>query len=232
MSRALWIGLGALAGLAVAGAGLAAWQLREEAPDEPTKPAAKSLRGDKRPAARAATGGPVEERIARLERKVSLLERQRDMARLLGAAGGDDDGDGDAGANTVDDPVFEMAVRDIVERVGDERAREESQRRLQRMERWSQRWTDDIAVSLGLNDAQKTKVLAAVKEHFEATVRAREGAEGADAGSPRERRRTMREALDKRLAGVLTPTQMRELAAKRESGELPGFGGARRGRRD
>jgi hypothetical protein len=236
MKRAVWIAAGAVAIVTLAG-GVAAWQLTQR-PDAREAPLRERAAASGKPTAvSAARGGDLEQRVQRLERKIAMLERQRAVARVL--AGDDEDGEerGGAAPKAVDDPVFEMAVRDVVDRVGQERAEERRVERKERMQRWADRWTDQVATAVKLDAAQKAKVQQIMRDHFDAMLRAREATESGDAGAGpggfRERRREMREALDKRLSQALTPAQLRDLTALRESGDLPGlWGGGGRSRRD
>ena len=131
--------------------------------------------------------------------------------------------------SAVDDPVFEAAVRDVLDQIETERTLERKERRTERMRAAADRVFERLAPELSLNEGQKQKVLAILREHFESMVEDRP-ADGGFAGSGRERMRERRAKLDQKLGEVLSEPQLKRMRELQESGELPGFGGRGRGR--
>lgn len=176
---------------------------------------------------RPAAGDP-EARISRLEREVLLLKRDRLIARAAA-----DSRDGGTGA-TIDDPLFETAVRDVVERRDAERDDERRVRRQERIKGHADRWANDLAAKLGLSDDQKRKVAELVRGQLESMARLREG--DGDGGAPagrgqwRQRMRAEREKMETSLAALLSPAQITQMKQLQEDGELGApWGGRRRG---
>jgi hypothetical protein len=170
----------------------------------------------------------VSQRIERLEREVSLLKRERQIARAL-AQNAADGGTGTSSGATIDDPLFETAVLDVIER-------SQTERRNQRIQSASERWGNELSQKLGLREDQKRKVIEIVRAQLEAMARMRDGEGDAGAGFGRDqwrqRMRAEREKMDTQLASVLTPAQVAQMKDLREQGELPGLWGGGRRRRD
>jgi hypothetical protein len=92
-------------------------------------------------------------------------------------ADGDEDEAGEAGEvpmKTVDDPVFEAAVRDVMDQVDYERDAERDARREERRSEWSSRWVSSMGDQLGLRDDQRERVLDVIQDHFNALTQLRE----------------------------------------------------------
>jgi len=115
-------------------------------------------------------------------------------------------------APAVDDPVFEAAVRDVFQRVDEERESERQVQREEQRQAAAQSWAAELTERLGLRPDQKTKIETLAKEFFE---KMREGFR-TDAGAPtqfedrRERMRTLRKEYEERLGTVLDPGQIGE----------------------
>lgn len=112
-----------------------------------------------------------------------------------------------------DDPVFEAAVRDVVERMQQDRSDERDERRAEA----ARSWADRLAEAAKLSDAQKTKVLGIAQDMIQQMREQRDADAGAPRGTWGERRAAMREETDRRLGEVLTPAQM---AIYRDSNDL------------
>jgi hypothetical protein len=230
MTSRIWV----LVGLLAVAAGFGGGWLGGRAKDKPAvarEPAGE--RADEPVEVRAAEGS-VEERVAVLEREVGRLRRERDVARAMAAMAGSGEDAAAPKSAAVDDPVFEAAVRDVMDRIDAEKTEERTVRRTERIREFSERWADQVETPLALTPEQKRKVTEIMREHFEAMSRWREEREagGGDGGreSFRDRMRSNREALDQRLGEVLDRRQQDKLGELRESGELPGFWGGGRGR--
>ncbi|HVJ15976.1 MAG TPA: hypothetical protein VM686_11045 [Polyangiaceae bacterium] len=110
----------------------------------------------------------------------------------------------------VDNPVFEAAVRDLVDRIEEERQSEREVERGERRRQWSEQWTNDLTASLKLNDAQKTKMQEIANQFWERLRELRNGDAGASP-SREERRAQMgalRDEAESKMAQVLDPSQM------------------------
>ena len=169
----------------------------------------------------------LDRRVAALE---SLAARQQAATRLsayaarsgaqrrsdrMGAAGAESSSS--SGAAAVDSPVFEAAVRDVVDRVQGEREQEREQQRQQRRDAAVGAWSEELGTKLALTDAQRQKVrdlaLAFHDEVREMWTR------GADAGAApswqnrRESAQSLRESYEAKLGELLDGRQMREYEA-------------------
>jgi len=161
----------------------------------------------------------AEDRIAAVERRMAALERRsslRPAAPNAGtpqparpAADAPSGGEPPRDAPAVDDPVFEAAVRDVVQRVDEERDSERQVQREEQRQASAQRWAVELTERLGLRPEQKTKIEALAKEFLE---RVRD-AFRTDAGAPlpfeerRERMRGLRREYEERLGTIFDPAQ-------------------------
>ncbi len=175
----------------------------------------------------------LERRVKELEGTVAALERQHKMGRLAAAYGSALAAAEDAGApagSVVDDPVFQAAVRDVMDQVEVEKRDERRVERDERRRQAAARWTSSLSKELGLSDAQKQKVAAIVEGYFDDLRAIRESDAGP--GSPRDWRQSMQDARKKRedeLAQALTPAQMEKYDSLESDQKLgAGFGGGRR----
>jgi hypothetical protein len=177
----------------------------------------------------------ADERIAQLEKAVATLERERKMTRLAVAYGSAMGAAEDAGAppsSVVDDPVFQAAVRDVMDQRETEKRDERKTERDERRKKGVERWTNQLATTLGLTDAQKQKVTAAMQGYFEDMRALRESDNPPD--SPSEWRQKMDELRKKRegeLAQALTPEQKQKYDALEDDDKLGAGFGRGRGRR-
>ena len=183
----------------------------------------------------AEESGALERRVGRLEQQLQYSERRQRTVDALQKMAQEKSPDGGSAAVTrsaVDDPVFEAAVRDVLDQVETERSLERKERRTERVRAMADRFVERLTPDLGLNEAQKQKLLSILREHFEAMM---QGAAQSDGGVPapdqwRARQRERREKLDQKLGEVLSEPQLKKMRELQESGELPGFGGRGRGR--
>lgn len=175
----------------------------------PAPPAASSVQAE--PESPPPEGQTLESRVLALEAKVSRLSRRPPGVSplpTLGATGPQDAGIVNA-APVVDDPVFEVAVRDIVDRVEDERSTERDVRRDEQRRRMSETWVNELGLELSLNEAQKVKVGEIVTEMFQRLRELRNLDAGAVRRSERiARMRAVSDDAEKKLGGVLDSNQM------------------------
>jgi hypothetical protein len=162
----------------------------------------------------------LESRVSVLERSTARREAERrliEASRRLAAerADGEVEGEGaeDSSKIGVGDPVFEAAVRDVVDRVRDEQANEREQRREQRRRQAASEWGAELAMHLGLTADQKSKVTQLALDYYE-KIRDLWRA-GSDAGvapvslrQRRERAQGLRGEYEERLGEVLDRGQM------------------------
>jgi hypothetical protein len=167
--------------------------------------------------AASAAGSSLDDRVSSLETSVKRLRSGSPSFVFTtppagSAAGnaGDQQGDTDDGDPVIDNPVFEAAVRDLVDRVQEEREAERELERSERRRQWSQQWATDLSTPLKLNDAQKTKMQEIANQFWDRLRDMR----NSDAGSPpsrQERRAQMsalREEAEGKIAGVLDASQL------------------------
>jgi hypothetical protein len=160
---------------------------------------------------------PLEERLANLEQALRVLERRRPSPlRSLPSAGS-----AAAAApgqrpeeetSVVDDPVFEAAVRDVIERAEIDRDNEREVRREDRRKQMATRWAHDIAPRLSLNEQQKAKLLEVAQQFMSELGRLWGERDGGAPQSRTERRAEMqrvREQSEQKLRTILDPNQMR-----------------------
>lgn len=171
----------------------------------------------------------LSQRLRSLERRVSLL-----TAALSKTGAAVPPPDGQQGANAgegapaedpadVASPVFEAAVRDILDRVDDERRQERQERRGVFIEQGSHEISDRLGEKLGLSDDQRQKVAEIVKQTFESMGALRELPPEERPKTPaewRERREAQRKKTDEALARVLTPAQMESYRALPEDDQI------------
>lgn len=173
------------------------------------------------------------ERVAALERKVATLQRQiATRQRLEAYAEQLRDGEGgatrDADAPPADpeDPVFELAVRNVIDKANYERERERDVRREERREERVLRQVDYLADKLGLDDTQVARVEEVLTLQTEAFAELRDSDERPVTRREwREQARAIRDETTSKLAEVLSEEQMAGYAKLQEE---EGFG--RRGR--
>ena len=174
------------------------------------------------------TSSPLEERVARLENAVGGLARRA----LAPAAAGSGEPAPSGDTQVIDDPVFEAAVRDVVERLQEERVADRQLERSERRKQRAEQWSGELAGTLRLNDRQRAAVSAVAQQFYD---RIRE-AGSSDAGRlDREARRArmaeLRTQAENELGRVLDGSQLQSYRALPEEQKLGGRRGRSRGQR-
>lgn len=230
----------AVGGGVVGSAATLAWaEPRDTTAETPTSEAETDEGDQAKP--HASTSDDVERLAARvrsLEKRVSLLTIAIGNARPTGNSddglGDGQDAPGTAPAADVADPVFEAAVRDIMDRAGEEREAERQERRTQLRRQIATRWSEELATELQLTDAQKSKVVEIVNAHFEA-MRAMRDAPPQERPVTRREWRTkmqqMRQQSESKLREILSPGQYEQYQQLDEGDRLGGGFRGRGGRR-
>ncbi|HMR10738.1 MAG TPA: hypothetical protein PKA88_33400 [Polyangiaceae bacterium] len=198
----------------------------EAAPNDEDAPATQPAGGDS-------------ERLRALEREVAQLKRKSAAAQALAQyAKGISAQEGDAGAAVPfihpEDPVFELSVRSVLDKVDQERDDERRERRSERQRESVRRQTELLTERLKLNPSQIAQVEKILRERVERFRALREG----DAGPRpvtrsewRERMRSMQKETDDKFKEVLSESQLKDYEKySEEEGFGPGRGGRRRGR--
>jgi hypothetical protein len=124
----------------------------------------------------------LKRRVARLEAQLTLLKKGLALAQ----ASGQDTGDGTAPKPIVDgtNPVFELAVRDVMERVQEEGRQDRQDRWRQRSSERVNSTVDTVATKVQLSDSEKDKLREILLDQAEKFMAMRQGG---DAGAPRNR---------------------------------------------
>lgn len=178
------------------------------------------------PKAAASAGAALEdadERLAALERRMAQVER-RSLFRPATPAGGTPAAPNPlpptaaqadpqaAEPGTVDDPVFEAAVRDVLQRAEEERENDRQIQREEQRQAAAQRWAAELTEKLGLREDQKAKLLSVAREFYDQMRETFRGDAGAGVAfeDRREKVRALRKQYDEKLSGVLDPAQLGE----------------------
>ena len=167
-----------------------------------------------------ALAGDVDELAARvetLEKQVARLQQMRpSVVQVPVAAAGTppEEGAPPQHPKAIDDPVFEAAVRDVVDRIQQERTTDREARMDERRQRATQQWADRFGQQLQLSDDQKAKVLAIAQEYAQKLRDLRDSDAGpASREDWRAQRDAIRDQSEQRLGEVLTPRQMQSYKA-------------------
>jgi hypothetical protein len=210
-------GISALVGGAV-GALLTVWLLRPNA----TRP---ELRAEPAPSAAAVPAtAPLEGRVAALEQSLRANRLKESVARAIAAPEGaatERPTPADV-APIVDNPVFEAAVRDVMDRAEQERNVEREAQREEWRKRASEEWVADLGEKLRLTEVQKAKV-GEIANGFWAKLRDLRQADGGPPASRkewRERTEALRKATEAELAKVLDSTQLNTYRELDEGSQL------------
>jgi hypothetical protein len=174
-----------------------------------------------------------EGRVAALERAVQRLHQRALLPSSLSSGKpGTADAPGAAPAPgdsspVVDDPVFEAAVRDVVQRVEEERDADRELERSERRRQMADEWASGLATTLKLTEQQKVKLGEIATQFFQNLRELR----NSDAGVPnREAFRAqigqLRTQAEAKLGEVLDGSQLQAYQALDEEQRL----GARPGR--
>ncbi|MEZ4221510.1 MAG: hypothetical protein R3B13_11335 [Polyangiaceae bacterium] len=197
-----------------------------------TTASAESREAENAPAA-AASGEAA--RIAALEREVAQLKKKSAAAQALAQYAKSISASEDGGTAVPfihpEDPVFELSVRSVMDKVEQEKSDERQTRRTQLQQERVKRQTDQLAERLKLTPDQRSKVEKILLDRVERMRALRDpdaGAVPTTRNDWRERMRTMQKETDDKLAEVLSESQMKDYQDFRE--EEGGFGRGRRGR--
>lgn len=200
-----WAGAGGLIG-GVVGAGLAIALTRSDAPT------AEGVR-QADPAELQALESKLIGRLEKLERSVRELESGRPpalAARKNVAAAAPEQRQTPA---PIDDPVFETAVLDILERAEEGRDSERDVRRNERARQRAEYWANELGMRLALSPAQAAKLLD-VRMKLDADLRAQRQRQPEGTFVPRDQRRAaadaLRESAERELREVLDHRQLTE----------------------
>lgn len=186
----------------------------------------------------------LETRLAELEGRVSALRRQREaVASLKDYAKAMAEGDTEAtgtkqpsapGVVDAEDPVFELAVRSVMDRVEWEKDEEKKVTRAQRRSERTQRHAELLTERLALSDEQAKAVGAALNKQMETFRKLREEGENGEEERPatraewRERVGKIRSQTERELGEILDEEQMKGYRAfAEEEGVGPGGWGRR-----
>jgi hypothetical protein len=114
-------------------------------------------------------------------------------------------------AAVVDDPVFEAAVRDVVQRVEDEHSAEHEAQLAEQRQAAAGRWANGLSDKLHLDDQQKMRVAEVAHDFYDRVSQALAIPDGGAPPSPNERRatvRTLRTQSEQKLGQILDPSQL------------------------
>lgn len=174
------------------------------------------------------TSTPLDDRVARLERSVQALGLRDSMARAAAKAAAAPSDAATAKAPVadvapiVDNPVFEAAVRDVLDRAEQERNLERESQRAEWRKQASEEWANGLTEKLRLTDMQKAKALAVATSFWEKLRDLRQG----DAGPAlnrqelRARMDELRGAAEAELGQVLSASQMNSYRELDEASRL------------
>lgn len=188
-----------------------------------TRPAAPAAEGMSQPDADevGALESQLVGRLETLERSVRQLETRRDASRSpmpaarLGEAAPASEDQRPAPPPPVDDPVFEAAVLDILERAEEGRDSERDVRRNERARQRAEHWANELGTRLALSPAQAARLLE-VRSQLETDLREQRQRQPEGTFVPREQRRaaaqSLRESAEKQLREVLDARQRAEYA--------------------
>lgn len=184
----------------------------------------------------------MERRVRALEDELQRIRRHNETARVLGEyAKAMAEAEGDAGAPKVtpvvdpEDPVFELAVRSVYDRLEQERRDERRARRAQRAEERARWQADFVAERLDLSPDVRDRFQRLLIEQMDRFRDLRHP--DPDAGTQRPRSRSewrervdaIRKETDEKLAEVLTDEQLEAYQEMREEEGFDRRGGRRGG---
>lgn len=224
--------------------GGAAGSLLTRAWPAPPKPTPTRAVAEARAGA-ASDNDDVRERVETLERAVAGLDRDR-RARVVARAMDDGTPAASAAARTsVDDPVFEAAVRDVLDQIASEKSSAREVERAERRAQRAHRYAERLATDLGLSAESQRRVAELMQRHVD-TLRSLRDADGGT-GNDREAWRATRDEqvkkTEEQLAALLSAEELarykalpeeQRVGAVRSGGDRgergnSGRGGGRRG---
>lgn len=151
---------------------------------------------------------PLIARVESLERAVRALERRPALPRPSGSASSPPPSAKQKAL--VDDPVFEAAVADVMERVAAQRSSERDVRREERRAQQLDRWATELGEKLKLTPAQRSSVVEIRSQMMAEMQRSFEGDAGAELSREQRRARSesIRSAAEAKLARALDSRQL------------------------
>lgn len=166
----------------------------------------------------------IERRLDDLERRVARIGHVQVIPRVSetpSPAASDGRPKQGTAVQAVDDPVFEAAVRDVVEQLEEERRVERESRTDERRKQAAERWSTSLGDKLGLTEGQKQKVMALATDYVN-ELRAARGSDTEQVSGDEWRQKAvaLREKSEARLSQVLDPTQRQKYDALEEDEKL------------
>jgi hypothetical protein len=169
------------------------------------------------PAAATARVGEAElgRRLELVEQALAANEpRVRVVSTALASTGGEPTGTEPAALDEapahVDNPVFEAAVRDIIDRTEEGRDDERAAARDEKRRHRDRDWVNELTMRLGLTPAQ-TERRSTIQADLASTLEHERQSSASEPFTPRDKRRAARRAIreraDEQLRGVLAPRQ-------------------------
>jgi len=202
MSALHWLGVATVAAAAGAlGGGAVVWRA--------TRPAQPRIAAES-----GASADELTPRVAALEQAVSQLAAQPRTVLALPAPVATAAAPRAAptpSAGVVDDPVFEAAVRDVVQRVEEEHASEHEAKLAEQRQAAATRWASGLVDKLHLNDQQQAKLVTIAHDFYD---QVRDALATPDGGAPasfndqRAKVRALRNESEQKLGQVLDPSQL------------------------
>ena len=152
-------------------------------------------------------------RVAALERSVQALALRDAMQRATAhasAAGSADNPPIADVAPIIDNPVFEAAVRDVMDRAEQDRTLEREAERAEWRQRAADHWAGELTSKLRLTDVQKAKAVEVANGFWEKLrdLRPSDGGPPLTRQERRERTDALRKSAEGELAKVLDHGQM------------------------
>ncbi len=171
----------------------------------------------------------VTRRVGQLERRVRVL-----TAAIARGPAPDESAEGARSPRTLDvaDPVFEVAVMDIIDRVDEQKEDERDERRAEMRRQFADRMSTQLEESLALTPEQKIRVGEVIQRHFDA-IRALHDADDRPVTRAdwRERAAAIRAESERKLGEVLSPEQMTTYRELDDEEKIGGGWSRGRGRR-
>jgi hypothetical protein len=156
----------------------------------------------------------VDDRITRLERRNAAAQALGEAVRAMKAGDAQPFAPSDVKA---DNPVFELAVRSVLEKVEWEKTEERKVDQQNRRAERAAHMAEYLTQKLSLTGAQKANVETIFAESMDAFRNLREPADGGRPAESRQEWRKSAEAIrtqtEQRLAQVLTPSQLQSYQA-------------------
>lgn len=162
------------------------------------------------------TSSPGDDRIASLERSLRALQLKDNLSRAAAQPVGTTPREAESPpvadvAPIVDNPVFEAAVRDVMDRAEQERNLEREAQRAEWRKRTAEEWSSAVGEKLRLTEIQKAKATEIAQVFWERLRDLRQTDAGARP-SRQERREqiaALRKTSEAELTKILDPSQLR-----------------------